>query len=667
MPRVWQSPAWPHGATQKTTSPRFLFLWNSQSVMLKIEKVSSKLVRVPRLKLRTQPLSADYNLRRVIAANPEEFLAEIGEKLFLIGSDISRGGDGRAGNGAVRMDLLGLDINGRSVAVLVDQNHKQSSFVRTLLCSEWLAGWKPQDFLQRLTEDGCAELQKFLLNDIWQLNRDQRLILVAEGHSNDVLWAAQNLRKQCGIDITLLRAALAADSQTGSHYLFLRREFPASGAEWSTLVRPQEEAVDVDPDAPFAPVKTPESVAQSEPEPAATEPFRPVSAAPPDAPKQEALQTLAAGLADYLGHAIAAVDGIAELALQEAPRDPAVRRRFEEISRVVEQVGKLTDELRIFAGRGARTVQRIDPERLVAQVTESAGCLAFPNVKLRTEIDADLPQIEGDPAQLARVVSSLIENAVESLPEAGGDVCIRVCRLTAGRDYFSSGLEGADLPEGDYLSIEVSDTGFGMDDKLKARILDPFFTTKAPGRGLGLSAVVGIVRNHRGALRVESRPGAGSTFGVCLPLAKQPAAVRAGGDAAAGIGNGRTVLVVDGQESLRTLARQTFEAEGFRVLTAAEGWEALDVFAKAAATIDVVVLDWMMPDLDAEEAFRAIRRIRADTRIIVSGPFPKEQAEQRFGGKKLAAYVRKPLQAENLSECMRQLLEEQAPSGAKAG
>jgi DNA-binding response OmpR family regulator len=152
---------------------------------------------------------------------------------------------------------------------------------------------------------------------------------------------------------------------------------------------------------------------------------------------------------------------------------------------------------------------------------------------------------------------------------------------------------------------------------------------------------------------------------VFLPLAKQ-AAARAGGDAA-GMGDGRTELVVDGQESLRTLARQTFEAEGFRVLTAAEGWEALDVFSKAAATIDVVVLDWMMPDLDAEEAFRAIRRIRADTRIILSGPFPKDQAEQRFGGKKLAAYVRKPLQAENLSECMRQLLEEQAPSGAKAG
>jgi signal transduction histidine kinase/ActR/RegA family two-component response regulator len=465
---------------------------------------------------------------------------------------------------------------------------------------------------------------------------------------------------------------LASDSQTGGDYLFLRREFPAAGPEWATLVRLQEEAVDVDPDAPFAPAETPESVPQSDQE-SAPDPFRSgvrsgarSESAARDAPKQEALQTLAAGLAEYLGHAIAAVDGSAELALQEAPRDPAVRRRFEEISRVVEQVGKLTGELRIFAGRGARTVQRIDPGSLIGQVTESAGCLAFPNVRLSTEIDADLPQIEGDPAQLARVVSSLLDNAVESLPEAGGDVTVRVRRFTAGRDDFAIALEGADLPEGDYLSIEVSDTGFGMDDKLKARILDPFFTTKAPGRGLGLSAVAGIVRNHGGALRLESRPGAGSTFGVCLPLPKQ-AAARAGGDAAAGIGDGRTVLVVDAQESLRTLARQTFEAEGFRVLTAAEGWEALDVFAKASATIDVVVLDWMMPDLDAEEAFRAIRRIRADTRIIVSGPFPKEQAEQRFGGKKLAAYVRKPLQADNLSECMRQLLEEQAPSSAKAG
>jgi DNA-binding response OmpR family regulator len=128
------------------------------------------------------------------------------------------------------------------------------------------------------------------------------------------------------------------------------------------------------------------------------------------------------------------------------------------------------------------------------------------------------------------------------------------------------------------------------------------------------------------------------------------------------------VLVVDEQESLRTLALQTLEAEGFRVLTAADGWEALDIFAKAAATIDIVVWDAMMADLDAEEAFRAIRRIRSDTRLVVSGPFPKEQAEQRFGGKNLAAYIRKPFLPESLAACIRQLVEpQQTPSGANAG
>ena len=628
--------------------------------MLKIDKESGKLLRVPRLRLRAQPLVGDYDLRRVISGSREEFLSEIDEKLFLIGADFGRNGGSRSEPDTLRIDLLGLDLNGRSVAVLID-DREPSSFVRALLCSEWLAGWKPQDFLEKLPEDAIEELREFLLTDIWQLNRDQRLILVAEGHSNEVLWAAQNLRKQCGIDITLLRAALATDSQSGNHYLFFRREFPATGAGWATLVRPQAaagDAVDLDLDALFASAKTTDSATVQQ-----------LPRAPGDmAPRQEALRTLAGGLADYFGHAIAAVDGSAELALQEAPRDPAVRRRFEEISRVVERVSKLTDDLRIFSGRGERTVVRVDAAQLVEHVTESAACLALPNVKLNIELAANLPPIQGDLGQLRRVLNNLLENAVESLPEQGGVVSVRACRRTVDRDYLASCLAADDLPEGDYLYLEVSDVGFGMDENLKARIFDPFFTTKAPGRGLGLSVVLGIVRNHGGALHVESRPGVGSRFGVCLPLAGRAAGDAGTGRMDAGIGNGRTVLVVDEQESLRTLARQAFEGEGFRVLTAADGWEALDVFAKAAQTVDVVMLDWMMPDLDAEEAFRAIRRIRADTRIIVSGPVPKEQADLRFGGKKLAAYIRKPFQAADLSASIRRLFEEQqAPSGAKAG
>ena len=648
--------------------------------MLKIEKSSGKLLAVPRLGLRSQPLSREYDLARLIAANPEAFLSEIDETLFLIGANVRPhpAGEGLPAHGGVRADLLGLDLNGRAVAVLVEAEHKPSCFARALLCSEWIAGWRPEDFLRELGEAEVERLRKFLLAPVERLNRDQRLILVAEGHSNEILWAAQSLRKQCHIDITLFRATLASESDGGEHYLWFRREFPANGAEWETLLRPQGaagEPLQLDPEAILAPQSRPSPQSAPSPQsPAPASPAEPIAAAeaqpaaapvPAGAAKQEALRTLASAFADYLSQAMAAVDGSAELALREMPRDSGARQRFEEINRVAERVGKLTDELRIYAGRGSRNIGKLALTALVESVTASAGCLLLPNVELRTELAVDLPEWEGDAAQLARVVGNLLDNAVQALPEQGGTVAVRTGRLTADRAYLAGCVTGRDLPEGDCVYVEVADSGFGMDDNLQARIFDPFFTTKSPGRGLGLSAVLGIVRNHRGALRLESRPGEGSTFRVVLPLPKKTAGADVPDNRqTAGAGAGRVVLVVEDQESLRTLARQTFEAEGFQVLTTADGWDALDLFAKAADTIDVVFLDWMLPDIEAEEAFRALRRIRNDTRILISGAFPEAEAAQRFAGKKLTAYIRSPFEPEGLGRCIRQLLAEQAAPAA---
>jgi signal transduction histidine kinase len=628
--------------------------------MLRIDKGSGKLLPVPRVGLRSQALGSEYDLARILAANPQEFFSEIDETLFVVGADMGPEGRQPSAQGVVRADLLALDLNGRVVAVLVENGQKRSCFARALLCSEWLANWRPNDFLRELSADDTARLQKFLLAGVEQLNRDQRLILVAEGHGNEILWAAHSLRKQCGIDITLFRATLAADSGTGEHYLWFRREFPASGGEWAMLVRPQGDAVEaLQTDRELA--ATAETVAP----PATAQVPAAVPVVAESAAKDDALRAFAGGFADYLSQAMAAVDGSAELALREMPRDSGVRLRFEEISRAAERVARLTDDLRIYAGRGARNIEKLGLARIMERVTASAGCLLLPNVELRTALAADLPEFEGDSAQIARVVANLLDNAVEALPEQGGTIFLRAGRFAADHTYLADCVAGSGLSEGEYLYVEVADTGFGIDDSLRTRIFDPFVTTKAPGRGLGLSAVLGIVRNHRGALRVESRPGEGSTVRVLLPLPKAAETVVCDAATPAGFGFGRTVLVVEDQESLRTLARQTFEADGFQVVTAADGWDALDVFAKAAEAIDIVVLDWMLPTMEAEEAFRALRRIRHDTRIIVSGPFPEEEAARRFAGKKLMAYIRSPFQPQRLAECARQLLEQPASSGAK--
>jgi signal transduction histidine kinase/CheY-like chemotaxis protein len=627
--------------------------------MLKIAKGGGKLLPVPRLRLRSESFTGQDDLARLIAASPEEFFSEIDETLFLIGANIGPQAETPAPQGT-RADLIALDLNGRAVAVVVEANGKPSCFVRALLCSQWLAGWGPRDFLGKLSEEAAGRLREFLLVDGEQLNRDQRLILVAASHDEEILWAAHNLRKQCGVDITLLRATLAADSRGGERYLSFLREFPAAGNQWGTLLPQPETGAVLQFD--------PELARPAALEPVAPEPVAAKLSPPPDlAGKQEALRTFASGFADYLSHALAAVAGSAELALREAPRDSGTRQRFEEICRVADRVGKLTDQLRVYSGRGSREIEKIEFSKLIEHVAESAQGLLLPNVELRTDLDADLPAIEGDASQIARVVTNLLDNAVEALPQEGGVISVGAGRMTADRDYLAGCIAGQDVAEGDYLFLDVADSGYGMDEDLKARILDPFFTTKASGRGLGLAAVAGIVRNHQGALRLETKPAAGSTFRILFPLIETGTPRPAQQTDRHSLGNGRTALVVDDQESARTLVRLGLEAEGFRVLTVADGWETLDVFARAAEQIDVVVLDWMLPNMDAEEVFRAIRRIRGDTRIVLSGRFPQQEASRRFAGKRLTAYLRKPFEAENLIACLRQLLEKQpTPSGAKA-
>jgi CheY-like chemotaxis protein len=243
-------------------------------------------------------------------------------------------------------------------------------------------------------------------------------------------------------------------------------------------------------------------------------------------------------------------------------------------------------------------------------------------------------------------------------------IAVSVGALHCDRAYPSESYLDESLEEGLYSYIEVSDTGCGMEGETRARLFDPFFTTKFTGRGLGLAAVLGIVRGHKGAIKVYSEPGKGTTFKVLFPALSEPAqnskaSVRI---PSAELWRGQgLVLLVDDEESVRGVSGKMLAQTGFEVETAEDGVAALEKFRRRPEDFRCVVLDLTMPHMDGEECFREIRRIRQDVPVILSSGYNEQDVVNRFAGKGLAGFIQKPYRTVELVEKLREILSPDAP------
>jgi CheY-like chemotaxis protein len=247
---------------------------------------------------------------------------------------------------------------------------------------------------------------------------------------------------------------------------------------------------------------------------------------------------------------------------------------------------------------------------------------------------------------------NLVINASEAIGDTSGVIAVSTGQIQCDRRYLKDAWLNDSMEEGLYVSIEVSDTGCGMDKDTLEKIFDPFFTTKFTGRGLGMAAVLGIVRGHKGAIRVYSESGKGTSFKILLP-ASEKVVINSENetDQCGGAARG-TVLLVDDEDTLRDIGTEMLKELGYDVVTANDGRDALAVYS-ANKDIDLVILDLTMPHLDGEACFRELRLIKPDVKVIISSGFSEQEVTQKFAGRGLAGFIQKPYRLSVLKEAIR--------------
>jgi signal transduction histidine kinase/CheY-like chemotaxis protein len=375
--------------------------------------------------------------------------------------------------------------------------------------------------------------------------------------------------------------------------------------------------------------------------------------------KLESLGVLAGGIAHDFNNLLVSVVGNASLLLEDLDPASPLRPLADDILQAGHRAAELVDRILAYSGKGKSGDESIDLSAIAVEMAHLLKAAIPKKITVDLQLMEGLPVARGDGTQIRQVVMNLITNAAEAIGEELG-----LIRITTGLMEIQPGTSsehylGSEPTPGRYAFCEVADNGCGMDEKTKARIFDPFFTTKFKGRGLGLAAVLGIVRTHRGAINVDSRPTYGSTFRVLLPTsyksvpeARDDSSVS--GDSA--MGQTRVVLVVDDEPSVLRLAEMTLQRAGLVPLTAADGVRAIELFRERDGEIAAVVLDLTLPEMDGHEVLREVHKIRPEMPVILSSGYNEEATNEKFHAGKAVTFLQKPYRPGQLLKKVREVL-----------
>lgn len=377
------------------------------------------------------------------------------------------------------------------------------------------------------------------------------------------------------------------------------------------------------------------------------------------AQKLESLGVLAGGIAHDFNNILTAILGNAGLLLENLPEEGPHRRRLHDIETAAKRAADLARQMLAYSGRGNFIIRLIDLNDLVRDTIRILEASISKKIALQFEPATPLPAVQADASQLAQVVLNLLTNAAEAIGDETGAITVRtgVVEQAEAEGEAARSADGGRVPPGRFVLLEVIDTGCGIPEEVRARLFDPFFTTKFAGRGLGLAAVLGIVRAHHGAVVVESAPGEGARFRVLLPASAGVAAPAAVEDAAAADyrGNG-LVLLVDDEPAIRAVGTRMLETMGFTVITAEDGVEAVAQFQAHQAEIVCVVLDLTMPRMDGAETLQELTRLHPGVRVVLCSGYSHEEVAARFADQGVAGVLHKPFQMHQLATVIRAAL-----------
>ena len=376
-----------------------------------------------------------------------------------------------------------------------------------------------------------------------------------------------------------------------------------------------------------------------------------------EAHRFESLGIMAGGIAHEFNNLLTSILGYACLAKDELSKSIPARAHMVHIENAAVRAAELCSQMLAAAGRGQFVIVPTDLSQLVRETMLRLKATLPRSVVLRLTLAEDPPEVAADAAQIRQLLVNLVNNAADALGEREGTLAITTGTQHLDRTELSSCVHAPDLAAGTYVFLEISDDGPGMSAEITGRIFEPFFSTKFTGRGMGLAAVLGIVRGHDGAIHVSSQPGEGAKFRVFLPpAAPQKAPAPAPIAAAAPAQSEGAILVVDDEPRIRSLTLRMLQNAGYRAIEATDGVEAIARLGDLAGSLRLVLMDLTMPRMDGIETAREMRRQIPDVPIILMSGFSEHELTEQASGMHSLRFLQKPFNQQAFLEAIRTAL-----------